>query len=682
MQTSEQRALKKCFKLLVEHLNLEAHPQILASLYAEDILSLEGLLKIKRHTVPCQQNTELYLHLKRCDAAKQPFTKFCCVLTRHGHQFISDKLQESLRTMAAHQISQEGEKKCVYCVLMENLYPDEVVVSLYEDSGLSSGTLEDVTLTEGVTRRDAVRRILKKLVTYQKEKGPGREYIHALAKALPENRKYLLPYLENASIEDFKGCKCTITQPPSTSYQGHLKVKSRRTPRSDDLLDISELLPRTMQNQRRKKRRVSDQRTYTFLHKKVKRQGRTATDQGQDQDEARETEGYDRKSCSSHEEGQYQSDSFQDTSKEPRNQGQGHHSSDRSQGHSEGRAVVRYVAPPGTVRIGPDKQHRSIVAVCGEMDVLISDGQWDQFRKYTERLLLRYPDDVDVKLNVLHHTVFTHCVQNIVSPETHDLLRQSKEIIPRSTCPQYFEIDYLGMLSKVLRKDKQYGVVECCINCIYQKSKLLLPEKIVTLQKHRDAEYLIHRFQNKFATNTVPENIFRQIEEGFLSCIEQSTRVREFFRKSNLTIKYADDCYVSGRRCHIHLALLYLRCCVTGEGTTEAFRISPADIARAERSLGKVLEEWEGISSRTESKYLLAMSDLNLRKKEYQVALGHAKDALQICERKNHMYMSGWAERRISYLETRLRATHPVNVEGESSGCEAGSSSGMESVQP
>ena len=169
MQTGEQRAFKKCYKLLVENLNLQGYPQILASLYEEDILSQEGLLKVKRHATPCQQNTELYLRLKRCDAAKQPFTKFCCVLTRHGHQFISDKLQTSLKTMATHQIQQE-KQKCVYCVLMENLYPDEIIKPLYEDSGLSSGTLEDVTLTEGVTRRDAVRRILKKLVTYKRKK--------------------------------------------------------------------------------------------------------------------------------------------------------------------------------------------------------------------------------------------------------------------------------------------------------------------------------------------------------------------------------------------------------------------------------------------------------------------------------------------------------------------------------
>ena len=296
MQTGEQRALKKCYKLLVENLNLQGYPQILASLYEEDILSQEGLLKIKRHATPCQQNTELYLRLKRCDAAKQPFTKFCCVLTRHGHQFISDKLQASLRTMATHQIPQEKEK-CVYCVLMENLYPDEVIMSLHEDSGLSSGTLEDVTVTEGVTRRDAVRRILKKLVTYQKEKGPGREYIHALANALPENRRHLLPYLESASIEDLKGCKCTTGQSSATNNQGHLRVKSTRTPRSDDLLDISELLPRTMQNQRRKnKRQAPDRKTNALVHKKVKHQGHLAIDQGQDEDETEETEGYERNS--------------------------------------------------------------------------------------------------------------------------------------------------------------------------------------------------------------------------------------------------------------------------------------------------------------------------------------------------------------------------------------------------
>ena len=678
MQTGEQRALKKCYKLLAENLDLQGYPQILASLYEENILSQEGLLKVKRLATPCQQNTELYLRLKRCDAAKQPFTKFCCVLTYHGHQFISDKLQASLRTMATQQIHQEKEK-CVYCVLMENLYPDEVAMSLYEDSGLSSATLEDVTVTEGVTRRDAVRRILKKLVTYQKEKGPGREYIHTLANALPENRRHLLPYLESASIEDFKGCKCTKDQPEAAKSQGHLKVKSTRTPRSDDLLDISDLLPSTIQDGgRNNKRQALDQGTNTGMRKKVKRHGHIV--RGQGEDEVGETGYCDRNSRSSHEDGQYQSDAFQDTRGET-NQSHGHLRLGESQCHSEGREVVRYVAPPGRVQVGPDKQHRTIVAACGEMDVLINNGFWDQFRKYNERLLLRYPDDVDVKLNVLHHTVFTHCVQNIVSMETHDLLRQSKELIPRSTCPQYFEIDYLGMLSKVFRKDKQFGFAECCVNCIYQKSKLLFPEKIVTLAKHRDAEYLIHQFRNKFATNSVPENIFRQIEEGFLSCIEQSTRVREDFRKSDLTMKYADDCYVSGRRCHIHLALLYLRCCITGEGTTEAFRVSPADIARAERSLGKVVEEWEGISSRTESKYLLAMSDLNLRKKDYQMALAHARDALRICERKNHMYMAGWAERRISYLETRLRATNPVRMEEESSGCEAGSSSGVDSLQ-
>ena len=55
------------------------------------------------------------------------------------------------------------QEKCVYCMLVENLYPEKIAASLYEDSGLSSGTLEEVTLTEGVSRRAVVKTILKKL---------------------------------------------------------------------------------------------------------------------------------------------------------------------------------------------------------------------------------------------------------------------------------------------------------------------------------------------------------------------------------------------------------------------------------------------------------------------------------------------------------------------------------------
>ena len=99
-----------------------------------------------------------------------------------------------------------GTTKCLHCVLVENLYPEKIAPSLYEDSGLSSGTLEEVTLTEGVSRRAAVKTILKKLVSYQKEKDQGRECISPLAKALSESYPYLLQYLEKAKIEDLRMC--------------------------------------------------------------------------------------------------------------------------------------------------------------------------------------------------------------------------------------------------------------------------------------------------------------------------------------------------------------------------------------------------------------------------------------------------------------------------------------------
>ena len=187
---------------------------------------------------------------------------------------------------------------------------------------------------------------------------------------------------------------------------------------------------------------------------------------------------------------------------------------DEAQGQdieAQDQQLVRYVHPPGTVKIGPDKEHRNIVAVCCEMDTLINNGLWEDFEKYSKLLHVQYSNNVDVQLNILYHTVLSHCVQNIVSSKTHELLESSKELIPKSTCPQYFEIGYLGMLSKVFIKDKQYGMVQCCIDNIYQKSKLLLPEKIVTLTNHRDAEYLIHQFQSKFATNSVPQKYTKEI---------------------------------------------------------------------------------------------------------------------------------------------------------------------------
>ena len=455
-----------------------------------------------------------------------------------------------------------------------------------EDSGISSGTLEDITVSEGVTRRDAVRTLLKKLVTYQNQNGPGRESILLLQKALPENQGHLLPYLDSASIEDLKGCKCQKIN-GKVKVQGHLKFKSSRTRQDDDALDISDLLPETEQTPDRNNKRPADNEAdNAMLYKKVKSQGHSAQDHPQIQT-----------GDGSYADGvkfqrDYESGSSSHGVCEPVtiNMGQDHlgvWDSDKGQGHQ----IVRYVTPPGRVKIGPDRQHRSIMAACGEMDELINEGLWDQFHEYTQRLLLGSPDDVDARLNVLHHVVFSHCVQNSVSSQTHDLLKQSRELVPQSSCPQYFEIDYIGLLSKVFRKEKQYGVVQCCMD-VYQKSQLLLPEKIVTIQRHRNAEYLIHQFQHKFCTGAVPENILREIEDGFLSCIEQSARVREFFRASNITVKYADDCYVSGRRCHIHLALFYLRCCVTGRGSTQALPPGAQDLTRAEHSLARVREEW------------------------------------------------------------------------------------------
>ena len=103
-------------------------------------------------------------------------------------------------------------------------------------------------------------------------------------------------------------------------------------------------------------------------------------------------------------------------------------------------------------------------------------------------------------------------------------------------------------------------------------------------------------------------------------------------------------------------------------------------ITKAERCLQKVLERWEGISSRTEGKYLLAMSDLHLRKKLYHKALEFASEALELCTTRNQPRMVEWAERRIVYLERQI-GVNGVDVDRSdvSSGCEVGPSSGMES---
>ena len=106
----------------------------------------------------------------------------------------------------------------------------------------------------------------------------------------------------------------------------------------------------------------------------------------------------------------------------------------------------------------------------------------------------------------------------------------------------------------------------------------------------------------------------------------------------------------------------YLRCGVTFKGTSEDFDVDSESIAKAEQCLQKVLERWEGISSRSEGKYLLAMSDLHLRKKQYLKALEFANEAMVLCSKRNQLSMVEWVERRISYLERQI-GTNRVDVD-------------------
>ena len=82
---------------------------------------------------------ELFLILNISDARRKPFEKFC------PHRFTRDILMENLDEKSAktsRDISGEYRKpKCVKCVLVDNLYPDDIAPSLYEDSVLS---LEDL----------------------------------------------------------------------------------------------------------------------------------------------------------------------------------------------------------------------------------------------------------------------------------------------------------------------------------------------------------------------------------------------------------------------------------------------------------------------------------------------------------------------------------------------------------
>ena len=149
MQYIEHRALKENFTLIINNLNLETNPRILASLVQEDVLTVDDLERVKRHKTTQQQNTELYFRIRRCDWRREPFKKFCQVLDQNDDGFISETLKKQ-RSMAASKSIAEAEK-CLYCMLVDNLYPEEIAPFLYEDCELSSGTLQEVTLTEGVT---------------------------------------------------------------------------------------------------------------------------------------------------------------------------------------------------------------------------------------------------------------------------------------------------------------------------------------------------------------------------------------------------------------------------------------------------------------------------------------------------------------------------------------------------
>ena len=495
------------------------------------------------------------------------------------------KLRETVREADAMSsgLQQEKKQKCLYCLLVENLDPETIAPSLYEDSELSSGTLEEATLTQGVSRRAAVKTILKKLVNSQKEKGKDRECVTALAKGQPQTYAYLLLYLETASINDLETCTCT-------RCPGKTKMK-------------------------------------------IKRRNHVGTDMKQ------KNEGY---------------------------------------GFLPERYHIKLLRTPGFTDVGPE--YRKLIITCSQMHFLLDSAKRNEFEKYQKQILAKFHDNVDVMIRVLHRVVDEQWKTNSISSKTYKILEQTKELISKSNYPLLYEVDHLSMLSKVHRKEGRYGLAENYTNCMYQTSQFLFPQSIVMNQKRRDAEYLIHQFQNKFAANSVSECVFQRIENLYLCALQHSVNFQEFLQNSKTTAKYADDCYVSGRVCLIHLGQLYLRCCVTFRGTTEDFDVDSESIAKAEQCLQKVLTRWEGISSRTEGKYLLAMSDLHLRKKQYLKALEFANEALELCTKRNQLRMVEWAERRIRYVERRI-GMNGVDVDRNevSSGCEAGPSSGVES---
>ena len=139
----------------------------------------------------------------------------------------------------------------------------------------------------------------------------------------------------------------------------------------------------------------------------------------------------------------------------------------------------------------------------------------------------------------------------------------------------------------------------------------------------------------------------------YLHALDHATSFRNLFNTMvrHTDYRYVPKCYTSGRQCLIQLAQFHLRSCVTFEGTHGDCAVDSESIAKAEQYLGKVLDRWEGICCKTEGKYLLAMSDLHLRKKQYHKALKFASEALELCSKRNQLQIAEWAERRIVYLE-------------------------------
>ena len=151
-----------------------------------------------------------------------------------------------------------------------------------------------------------------------------------------------------------------------------------------------------------------------------------------------------------------------------------------------------------------------------------------------------------MKIHVLHIVVDAQCTANNVSSKTYRILTQATQLIPKSNHPLFFEMSNIFTRAKLFRRVKKYGKSEDYKKFFYQKSPLLFLQHVFICLKRRDAEYLTHQFQDKFITNTVPERIFKRIEDLYWCSLHHAANFQEILRKSEATAKYANDCYRSG----------------------------------------------------------------------------------------------------------------------------------------